>query len=110
MDILKIDITTGILIIVGILIVIALLVKAGQNEIELKRYKEQEKQREIKQRAIYYRNMNYKAKDSSFYLMTPKQKLEYTYDSLPEKERQKVLEYAESLKKRIENEKYETKK
>lgn len=106
MDILNIDITAGILIIVGILIVIALCVKAGQNEIELKRYKEQEKQRELRQQEIYYRNRDYKAKDSRFYLMTPKEKLEYTYDSLPEKEQEKVLTYAENLLKQIENQKY----
>lgn len=78
--------------------------KAERNE--LKRYRQQEQQ----QREIYYPNRNYKAKNSSFYLMTPKQKLEYTYDRLPEKEQEKVRVYAENLLKQIENQKYEQKR
>lgn len=86
---------------------IYLIVAANKEESnELKRYKQQEQQ----QREIYYRNRDYKAKDSRFYLMTPKEKLEYTYESLPERERQKVLDYAESLLRQIENQKYEPKK
>lgn len=103
------EINTMILIIpFGFIILgIYLIVSASKDESEeLKRYRQQEQQ----QRAALYPNRNYKAKNSEFYLMTPKQKLEYTYDRLPEKEQQKVLDYAESLMKMIENQKYEPKK
>lgn len=73
---------------------------------ELKQYREQEQ----KQREIYYRNRNYKAKSADFYLMKPKEKLEYYYDILPEEYQQKVVDYAERLHRQLENLPYEPKK
>lgn len=86
-------------LILGICLIIS---ESNKDAEELKRYRQMEQQ----QREIYYRNRNYKAKNSAFYLMTPKQKLEYAYDRLPEKEQEKVLTYAESLLRQIENQKY----
>lgn len=92
---------------IGLIILgICLIVSANKEESEeLKRYRQQEQQ----QREALYPNRNYKAKNSSFYLMTPKQKLEYAYDRLPEKEQEKVQRYAESLLREIENQKYNQK-
>lgn len=92
---------------IGLIILgICLIVSANKDESEeLKRYRQQEQQ----QREALYPNRNYKAKNSSFYLMTPKQKLEYAYDRLPEKEQEKVQRYAESLLREIENQKYNQK-
>lgn len=101
----KIELSPTILIILVVVILIVVIVRAAKNEQELKIYKQIEKQ----QREIYYRNRNFEAKRSDFYLMTDKQKLEYTYENLPEKERKKVLTYAESLKRAIDNQKYNDK-
>ena len=85
---------------------IFLIVSASKDESEeLKRYRAQEQ----REREALYPNRNYKAKNSAFYLMTPKQKLEYAYDRLPEKEQEKVQRYAESLLREIENQKYNQK-
>lgn len=93
---------------IGLLILgICLIVSANKDESEeLKRYRAQEQ----REREALYPNRNYKAKNSAFYLMTPKQKLEYAYDRLPEKEQEKVQRYAESLLRQIENQKYENEK
>lgn len=88
-----------------ILLGIYLIVAGSRNKEEsneLKRLRQLEQQ----QREALYPNRNYKAKNSAFYLMTPKQKLEYAYDRLPEKEQEKVQRYAESLLREIENQKY----
>lgn len=106
MNSINLEISPGIVIFIVIIILIVIIIKADKTEKELKAYKN----REMQERAALYPNRNYKAKNSEFYLMTPKQKLEYTYDRLPEKEQQKVLDYAESLMKMIENQKYEPKK
>ena len=92
---------------IGLLILgICLIVSANKEESsELKRYRQQEK----REREALYPNRNYKAKNSAFYLMTPKQKLEYAYDRLPEKEQEKVQRYAETLLREIENQKYNQK-
>lgn len=105
MNSLSFEISPSILIIIGIIIIIIILVKANKTEKELRKYKIIEQQ----QQAALYPNRNYKAKNSAFYLMTPKQKLEYTYDRLPEKEQEKVQRYAESLLREIENQKYNQK-
>lgn len=89
-----------------VLLGIFLIVSASKEESEeLKRYRAQEQ----REREALYPNRNYKAKNSSFYLMTPKEKLEYAYDRLPEKEQEKVQRYAESLLREIENQKYNQK-
>ncbi len=91
-----------------ILLGIYLIVTGSRNKEEsneLKRLRQLEQQ----QREALYPNRNYKAKNSAFYLMTPKQKLEYAYDRLPEKEQEKVQRYAESLLREIENQKYNQK-
>ena len=91
-----------------ILLGIYLIVAGSRNKEEsneLKRLRQLEQQ----QREALYPNRNYKAKNSAFYLMTPKQKLEYAYDRLPEKEQEKVQRYAESLLREIENQKYNQK-
>lgn len=92
---------------IGLIILgICLIVSANKEESEeLKRYRAQEQ----REREALYPNRNYKAKNSAFYLMTPKQKLEYAYDRLPEKEQEKVQRYAESLLREIENQKYNQK-
>lgn len=105
MNSLSFEISPIILIIVGIIVITVILVKANNTEKELRRYKMMEQQ----QREALYPNRNYKAKNSAFYLMTPKQKLEYAYDRLPEKEQEKVQRYAESLLREIENQKYNQK-
>ena len=105
MNSLSFEISPSILIIIGIIIIIIILVKANKTEKELRKYKIMEQQ----QRAALYPNRNYKAKNSAFYLMTPKQKLEYAYDRLPEKEQEKVQRYAETLLREIENQKYNQK-
>lgn len=85
---------------------ICLIVSSCKEESEeLKRYRAQEQ----REREALYPNRNYKAKNSSFYLMTPKEKLEYAYDRLPEKEQEKVQRYAETLLREIENQKYNQK-
>ena len=92
---------------IGLLILgICLIVSSCKDESEeLKRYRQQEQ----REREALYPNRNYKAKNSAFYLMTPKQKLEYAYDRLPEKEQEKVQRYAETLLREIENQKYNQK-
>lgn len=92
---------------IGLIILgIYLIVSASKEESEeLKRYRAQEQ----REREALYPNRNYKAKNSSFYLMTPKEKLEYAYDRLPEKEQEKVQRYAETLLREIENQKYNQK-
>ena len=92
---------------IGLIILgICLIVSANKEESEeLKRYRAQEQ----REREALYPNRNYKAKNSAFYLMTPKQKLEYAYDRLPEKEQEKVQRYAETLLREIENQKYNQK-
>lgn len=92
---------------IGLIILgICLIVSANKDESEeLKRYRAQEQ----REREALYPNRNYKAKNSAFYLMTPKQKLEYAYDRLPEKEQEKVQRYAETLLREIENQKYNQK-
>lgn len=101
-----IELSPKFLIIAGIVFLVIFITKAIKNEKELNNYKKKERE----ERQQYYRHKEYKAKDSSFYLMNDKQKLEYTYDNLPPREKKKVLEYAESLQRIIENEKYEPKK
>ena len=91
-----------------ILLGIYLIVTGSRNKEEsneLKRLRQLEQQ----QLEALYPNRNYKAKNSAFYLMTPKQKLEYAYDRLPEKEQEKVQRYAETLLREIENQKYNQK-
>ena len=92
---------------IGLIILgVCLFVSANKDESEeLKRYRQQEQ----REREALYPNRNYKAKNSAFYLMTPKQKLEYAYDRLPEKEQEKVQRYAETLLREIENQKYNQK-
>lgn len=105
------DISTIILLLPFCFILLGIyLIVAGSKDKEESNELKQLRQMEQQQREALYPNRNYKAKNSAFYLMTPKEKLEYTYDSLPEKERQKVLDYAESLLRQIENQKYEPKK
>lgn len=106
MNSINLEISPGIIIFIAVIILVIVIIKADKTEKELRAYK----YKEMQEREIYYKNRNYKAKDSSFYLMTPKQKLEYTYDRLPEKEQEKVRVYAENLLKQIENQKYETKR
>ena len=91
-------------ILLGIYLIVAGS-KDKEESNELKRLRQLEQQ----QREQLYPNRNYKAKNSAFYLMTPKQKLEYAYDRLPEKEQEKVQRYAETLLREIENQKYNQK-
>lgn len=60
--------------------------------------------------AIYYRFKDAKGKPIEEYLMDPRTKLITYYDRMPQKYKQKLLDSADTLYRRWENEEYTTKK
>lgn len=79
-----------------------LIIKSVDDSRRIKQYEEERK----KQREIYYNHRNYECKRYDEYLMSPQERLNKIYSELPTKEQQKIVQYAESVYKRQESERY----
>lgn len=89
-----------IIIITLIVILFAILIKSNGNTKKMQ--EENEKYKEV-----LYRYKDYKCKSISDLSMTEKDKLNYLYDDLTDKDKHKLLGYAETLHKNSEVNNYD---
>lgn len=87
-------------IIIGIILIVM-----SNKTISDKDYKEYKVYKEQRER-IYYDHKDYECKRYDEYLMSPQERLNKIYSELPSTEQQKIVQYAESVYKRHESERY----
>lgn len=87
------------------LIVGIALITSSNNDIDKQEYEEFKRMKE-QERAIYYRYANAKGTPIQEYMMDDRTKLITYYDRMPEKYKRQLLERADTLYRRSENEKY----
>lgn len=95
--------------VIGFIIGFVLMTANTTSRQERQDYEDYKRMRQ-QENAIYYRFKDAKGKPIEEYLMDPRTKLITYYDRMPQKYKQKLLDSADTLYRRWENEEYTTKK